>query len=80
MVVGKIIPKDDSKPACDMTIEFATTCVCRAIIGVTPRKVPDGLEASEQERAILFAQGADELKHRRINQQPRLQFSDGSGI
>ena len=47
MLVGKIIPKDDGKPSCDMTIQFATACVCGAIIGVTTRKIPDGLEAPE---------------------------------
>ena len=80
MAVGEIVPKDDGKPACDMAVQFATGFVCGAIIGVAARKVPNGLEAAERERAISLPQAADELKHSRIDQQPRLQFSGGSGI
>ncbi len=47
MAIGKIIPKDDSKRTCDMTVQLTPRGVRRAIIGVPTRKVPYSLKTSE---------------------------------
>ena len=80
MTICEIIPKDDGKATSDVAVEFAVRFVECAVIGVPFRKIANRFKPSQKEIPVPFFQFTRELKNDRVNQQPPLHASGGSGM
>ena len=64
VAIGEIIPEDSREAACDVAVKFAACFSGGAGVDVSRGKVPDGLEAREEELAIALAQLAGKIPER----------------